>query len=120
MGLCLKCGSWKQAPTQRCACGFEPARGSLDEAKSFVLLPQFRPIEELEANARAIGAGEAVEFREEELRRARGIGRWNAAVTFAFLAFAVLAGLTLGGAVAGLPLWGLAALAVLAGGAFAG
>jgi hypothetical protein len=116
--LCISCGNWKQVPMSRCPCGFAPVRGSLDQAKSYLLTPQFRAPEELEVAARAIRAGEAVAYPEAELEVAMRIGRWNAAVTLAFLAAAVLLGLLLGSVAARMPLAFLAAVGVLAAIAF--
>ena len=117
LSLCLKCGNSKQTPGQRCGCGFKPARRSRDEAKSYVLTLQFRSAEELDQIQRSIRAGEAIAFREEELKLAAIIGKWNAAVTLSFLAAAVLAGLFIGMIVARVSLRtivGVGAVAVLA------
>ena len=94
--LCISCGGWKQAPMSRCGCGFAPARGSAEQAKSYLLTGQFRSAEELEQTARAIRAGEAPAYGEAELAVAMDIGRWNAAVTLCFIASGVLLGLLIG------------------------
>ena len=117
LSLCLKCGNWKQAPAQRCGCGFKPARRSPDEAKSYVLTLQFRSPEELDQIQRSIRAGEPVAFTDDELKLASTIGSWNAAVTLSFLAAAVLTGLFIGTIVARVSLRaiaGVGAAAVLA------
>jgi hypothetical protein len=103
---------------QKCSCGFQPARGSLDEAKSYVLSEQFRSSQELNDIARAIRAGELISFRDEELKVALGIGNWNAAVTAAFLVSAVLLGLLLGGALASLSAVTLASIGAVTAVAF--
>jgi hypothetical protein len=82
-----------------------------------VLTLQFRSAEELDQIQRSIRAGEAIAFREEELKLAAIIGKWNAAVTLSFLAAAVLAGLFIGMIVARVSLRtivGVGAVAVLA------
>ena len=94
--LCIRCGGWKQAPMSRCGCGFAPARGTLEQAKSYLLTGQFRSAEELEQAARAIRAGHTPAYGDAELAVAMRIGRWNAAVTLSFLAFGVLLGLLIG------------------------
>src|SRR5688572_12979300 len=100
MSLCLKCGAWKQAAASKCACGFKPPKGSLDEAKSYALTTQFRSSAQLEADQRTILTGGEVAFRDEELDVARTIGRQNAVVTLTFLSAAIFAGLFIGGLVA--------------------
>ena len=114
VALCIKCGRWKQSPTQKCACGFEPARGSVDEARSFVLTEQFRSRQQLEAAAQALQAGGSVHYKEEELARSKSIGSSNAGVNFAFLCFAVLLGLLIGAGLAGLSMLLLVTIGVLA------
>ena len=117
MSLCIRCGTWKQAPLSTCACGFKPAGGTDDEAKSFILSPQFRTPEALEEIRRGILAGEPPAFGDKELEVARTIGAWNGRVTLAFLGAAVLTGLALGSIAARMPLWfilGAGALAVVA------
>ena len=102
----------------RCSCGFQPARGSSDQAKSYLLSDQFRSASELTELAQKIRSGQPVAFGDEELRLGMAIATWNAAVTASFLAFAVLLGLLIGGAVAGLSGSALAAIgasAALAG-----
>jgi hypothetical protein len=114
VALCIKCGSWKQAPVQRCTCGFLPARGSLDEARSVVLTEQFHSARELEELARAIRAGQPVRYDEEKLGRARGIGRRSTAVNLGLLGAAVTLGALVGGGLAGAPGFAIAALVVAA------
>jgi hypothetical protein len=82
-----------------------------------VLTLQFRSAEELDQIQRSIRAGEPIAFREEELKLAAIIGKWNGAVTPSFLAAAVLTGLFIGTIVARVSLRtivGLGAVAVLA------
>ena len=119
MSLCIRCGSYKQAPSGVCRCGFKPLRGSLDEAKSFVLSTQFRSPESLEASAEAVRAGQVIMFSERELKLAQRIGSWNAAVTLSFLASAVCLGFFIGAVVARSSLWVLTALSCTAAAAFA-
>jgi hypothetical protein len=102
VALCIRCGGWKQSPLQRCPCGFAPARGTGDEAKSVVLSEQFRSAPELEVLARVIREGGAVAYDEGELRRAGGAGRRNVAVNLGLLAVALALGLLIAGAVGGL------------------
>ena len=95
MPLCIRCGAWKQSPMGRCSCGFKPERGSLDEARSYALTEQFRSEEEILVARAALQAGQPVSYGDEELRVAATIGAWNARVTFAWLGWALLAGLAL-------------------------
>lgn len=112
--LCIKCGEWKQAPMSRCACGFQPAAKSMDQAKAYVLSNQFRSAEELNELAQRIKSGEPVWFGDDELRVAATIDNWNAAVTMSFLLFAVMLGLALGTVLAGLSVLVIVAIAVCA------
>lgn len=116
--LCVKCGSWKQAPMARCGCGFRPTRSSLDQAKCYALSSQFRTAPELEALAQRIRSGLSLSFGEDELRLAMTVGNRSAMVTMSFLLFAVLLGLLIGGAVARLPVVALVTIGVAA--AFSG
>jgi len=93
MSVCIQCGEYKQAPTSRCSCGFLPARGSTDEAKSYILTTQFRTPEELEEIARLIKAGVGIPYDERELRIASTIKHWNLAVNLSFIVAAALFGL---------------------------
>ena len=102
----------------RCGCGFAPARGSVEQAKSYLLTGQFRSAEELEQAARAIRAGGAPPYGEAELALAMDIGRWNAAVTLCFLASGVLLGLLIGSIVARMQLAFLVLFGALAAIAF--
>ncbi len=95
--LCIRCGEWKQAPTARCGCGFEPAKGSADAAGSVILSEQFRTSAELEELAKRIRSGEAIAFGEEELRLAASIPRWNVAVNLGAVVCAALLGLLMAG-----------------------
>lgn len=115
MSLCIRCGAWKQVAISGCACGFTPARGSDDEARSFLLTTQFRTPEALEEARRAILAGEPLEFGERELALARTIGGRNARVTLAFLGAAILLGLALGSILGRMSLWFIGATAACAG-----
>jgi len=97
VALCIRCGDWKQSPSHKCRCGFLPAKGSLDEARSFLLTEPFRSEGELEQLAGTIRAGEPLPaFDESELRMAKGIVFWTAALNLAWLTVAVLLGILVG------------------------
>ena len=78
--ICLKCGSNKSQPCERCeACSFRPSENSDDLVKSVYLsLGRYDTEEErtryraeLDTISRQLGAGEEIKFDRAELERLR-------------------------------------------------
>jgi hypothetical protein len=91
----------KQFPVSLCHhCGFEPAKKSADEAKSFILSEQFRSQEELRNISAMLKEGREINYKEEELNKTKVVRARNMAIHLMALGLAILLGLLVGGIVA--------------------